>query len=119
MRSRETIRAVVGCIAGTVVQSDVVDIKPSAVANTEAMNGVVLDVDVMDCARSQDFAELNEVIRSGNGSAKPERVDSRVTHLAIPPLLPRPSHHDWPLPSRIAPGAAVISRLVPPTLMNG
>jgi hypothetical protein len=42
----------------------VVDVDPCAVADTEAMNRVVLDVDIVDRARSEDFAKLDEVVRS-------------------------------------------------------
>lgn len=48
MRSRQTIRARVGRIASTVVQRDVVDINTRAIADTKAMDRIVLDVYVMD-----------------------------------------------------------------------
>lgn len=40
-----------------------VDIKASAVADIEAMNRVVLDVDIVDGARSKDLADLDKVVR--------------------------------------------------------
>jgi hypothetical protein len=48
VRGGKSIRTVVGCVAGTVVECDVVDIKTNAVADIEAMNRVVLDVDIVD-----------------------------------------------------------------------
>lgn len=47
VRGGKSVRTVVGCVAGTVVECDVVDIKISAVADIEAVNGVVLDVDIV------------------------------------------------------------------------
>lgn len=43
-----------------------VNIDASAIANAEAVDWVVLDVNVMDRARSEDFAELDEVIWPAN-----------------------------------------------------
>jgi hypothetical protein len=40
-----------------------VNVNASAVTNTEAVNRIVLDVDVMNRAGSKDFAELDEVVR--------------------------------------------------------
>lgn len=46
--SGKAIRAIIRRVAGTVVQRDVVDIEPSAVADAEAMNRVVLDVNIVN-----------------------------------------------------------------------
>ena len=48
VRGGKSARAVIGCVAGTVVECDVVDIKISTVADVEAVNGVVLDVDIVN-----------------------------------------------------------------------
>lgn len=48
MRGGKSIRTIIWCVAGTVVQRDVMDIKTSAVAHAEAMNRVVLNVDIVD-----------------------------------------------------------------------
>ena len=65
MRSREAIGAVVGRVARAVVEGDVVDIEAGAVADAEAVDGVVLDVDVVDGARSKNRLELDEVVGPG------------------------------------------------------
>lgn len=71
-----------------------VHIQTSAVADTETMNRVVLNVDVVDRARTKDLGELNEMVR-------PSRVlvmnliyvsshslfDAAVATEAIPPRL--------------------------------
>jgi hypothetical protein len=54
MRSREAIGTVVGCIARAVVERNVIDIEPCTVADTEAVYGVILNVDVVDCARPKN-----------------------------------------------------------------
>ena len=54
MRSREAIGTVVGCIARAVVECNVIDIESCTVADTEAVYGVVLDVDVVNCAGSKN-----------------------------------------------------------------
>jgi hypothetical protein len=42
----------------------VVYIDSRAITDAEAMDWVVLNVNIMDRARSEDFAKLNEVVRS-------------------------------------------------------
>ena len=54
MRSREAIGTVVGCIARAVVECNMVDIESRTVADTEAVYGVILNVDIVDCARSKN-----------------------------------------------------------------
>jgi exosome complex RNA-binding protein Rrp42 (RNase PH superfamily) len=54
VRGREAIGTIVGCIARAVVECNVIDIKSCTVADTEAVYGVVLDVDVVDCAGSKN-----------------------------------------------------------------
>jgi hypothetical protein len=46
--SCQAVRARVRCISSTVVERDMVNVNASAVANAEAMNRVVLNVDVMN-----------------------------------------------------------------------
>jgi hypothetical protein len=96
----------------------VVDIDTCTVANAEAVNRVVLDVDVMDRAGSKHFVHFDEVVGPFLRSVVSYIMNGN-THFATPPLLPRPSHQALPLPSRTALAAAVISMSVPPTLMNG
>jgi hypothetical protein len=96
----------------------VVDINTCTVADAEAVHGIVLDVDVMDRARPKDFVHFNKMVGSCGWSVVLQSTSGH-THFATPPLLPRPSHQALPLPSRTALAAAVISMLVPPTLMNG
>jgi hypothetical protein len=64
MGSWQAVRAIIRCISGAVVQRNVMDVDTCTTADTEAMYRVVLDIDVMNRARSEDFADLNEVIRS-------------------------------------------------------
>lgn len=45
-----------------------VDVEACAVAYAEAVDGVVLDVDVVDGALSEDFGELDEVVWPGKQS---------------------------------------------------
>lgn len=62
MRSGQAIRTSIGCIACTVIKHDVIYVYTSTIANAEAVNRVVLDIDVMDRAISKNLAELNEVV---------------------------------------------------------
>lgn len=48
MRGGKAVGAIIGRVSGAVVESDVIDVEASAVADTEAVDWVVLDVDVMD-----------------------------------------------------------------------
>jgi hypothetical protein len=48
MGSRQAVRPFVWCVSSTIVQRNVVDINASAIADTEAMHRVILDVDIMD-----------------------------------------------------------------------
>jgi len=48
VRSRQTLGPLIGCISCRVVQGNVVNVQIGAVADTEAVNWVVLDVDVVD-----------------------------------------------------------------------
>jgi hypothetical protein len=78
MRSRQAIGSLVGCVSSTVVQRDVVNVESSAVTDAEAMNRVVLYVEVVDRAGSEDLPNLNEVIRLRK---------TPVTTQTIPPAL--------------------------------
>jgi hypothetical protein len=60
----QAVRTLVRGISGTIIQRNVMNVDACTAANTEAMYRVVLDVDVVNRARSKDFADLNEVIRS-------------------------------------------------------
>lgn len=59
---RQASRAVVGRVSGTVIERDVVDIETGAVADAEAVDGVVLDVDTVDNALAEKLGELNKVV---------------------------------------------------------
>lgn len=54
MRSGQAIGTVVRCIARAVVECNVIDVKSCTVADTEAVYGVVLDVDVVNCTGSKN-----------------------------------------------------------------
>lgn len=44
----KTVGTVVGCVAGTVVEGDVVNVDTGAVCDGEAMDGIVFNVNVVD-----------------------------------------------------------------------
>lgn len=46
--SCQAVRACIWCISSTIVERDMVNVNSSAVANAEAMNWVVQNVDVMN-----------------------------------------------------------------------
>lgn len=48
MRSRKAVGAGVGRVASAVVESDVVYVETSTVADAEAVNRIVLDVDIVN-----------------------------------------------------------------------
>jgi hypothetical protein len=92
----KAIRAVVRCVASAIVQRDVIDIKVGTIANAEAMNWVVLDVDVMNRAVSKHFRELDEVVRSvvlvrniecTNTILSDSLSDTSIASYTIPPSL--------------------------------
>jgi hypothetical protein len=60
----KAIGAIVWRISSAVVQGHMIYIKASTVANAEAVNWVVLDVDVMNGAISKHFCELDEMVGS-------------------------------------------------------
>lgn len=62
MRSSQTVRTIIRRISCAVVKRDVINVNSCAVADAEAMNGVVLNVNVVDGAVAEDLAELDEVI---------------------------------------------------------
>jgi hypothetical protein len=68
VRSGQAIGTVVGCIARAVVECNVIDVESCTVADTEAVNGVVLNVDVVDCARSENRFEFDEMVGPGKSS---------------------------------------------------
>lgn len=94
MRSSQTVRTIIRRISCAVVKRDVINVNSCAVADAEAMNGVVLNVNVVDGAVAEDLAELDEVIGPGRSISKMlTLLLIRQTHFATPPLLPSPSHH--------------------------
>lgn len=74
---RKAVGAVVGRVSVAIVQRNVVDVQTSAVADTEAVHRIVLDVDVVYGTLSKHL-HLNEVVWLGNAS---------VATKAIPPSL--------------------------------
>jgi hypothetical protein len=54
VRSGEAIGTVIGCIARAVVECNVIDVESCTVADTEAVYRVVLNVDVVNCARPEN-----------------------------------------------------------------
>jgi hypothetical protein len=68
VRGRQSIGPRIGCVTSTVVQSDVVDVKSGAATDAEAVHRVVLDVDIVNRAASQNFAKLDKVVGPGRVS---------------------------------------------------
>ena len=62
VRGGQAVGTSVRCVSSTVVQCDVVNIKPSAVGNSEAMDRVILDVNIVNRTGSKNFGELNEMV---------------------------------------------------------
>lgn len=62
MRGREAIGPLVWRVPSAVIQSDVVDINASTIADAEAVDWVVLDVNVMHRALTEHLGELDEMV---------------------------------------------------------
>ena len=62
VRGSETIGSVVRCFASSIVQHDILQEKAIAAADAEAMNRIILDIQILDDRVSDCFADSNEVV---------------------------------------------------------
>jgi hypothetical protein len=108
--------AAVSDVAGGVVDGDVVKCEVGGGVDGEALNGGVLDVEVVDVGllHGVGVEELTRERKIGNGKAQ-----MLTLGLVLPPLPPLPSHHLGPLPSMTWPVAPLTVMLVPETEIKG
>jgi hypothetical protein len=79
VRSRQAVGTLVGRIASTVVQGDLIDVQSIAVADAETMDWVVLDIDVMNRTRSENLGKLDEVVGLRNTTITPKPIPPALT----------------------------------------
>lgn len=77
MRSGQAVGTVVRCVSRTVVQSDVVDVKTSAVRYREAMNWVVQNIEIVYRAGAKNLAKLDEVVGLSDTAIATQTVPPR------------------------------------------
>jgi len=74
VRSRQALGPLVGRISGRVVQGNAVNVQIGAVADTETVDRVVLDVDIVDRALSSHILHLDKVVGLGSTSIAAESI---------------------------------------------
>lgn len=114
---RVTIALAVGGIAGGIVEGQAGDSKVLGAFNLEAVDGPVLDVEVLD-AGVVHVLHYEKVVGPNEVSSGFCLVVFLKTDLSEPPLEPWPSQYAAPLPSMTCPSTPVMVTLVPETTIG-
>ena len=92
--SWKAIRAIIWCITSGVIERNVLNYQACTVSNIEAVDGIVLNVEILDNGVTKQLHN-DEMVGSVECQHMNINKDSWARkYLAIPPLDPCPSHQD-------------------------